>query len=343
MNTIKSGKFLLELRKEKGLSQKEVADILEVSDKTISKWECGEGFPSIDYLVKLSSFYKITIDEIVKGERKEAIKTIPQESVMSNKENKQIPLLSIISLAIGVLALFVYILVMYAGHSLAGSAITLLFFSLIEAPLTFFSIKNEDNKINLGLHSSNFLLTAFSLYLSLYSFGALIITSQSMINVYINGAGLLIILSNALPFLGLLGYSLYKNVKINRSYKDMLLNNYNKYIDVLLFSISLSGLLSFFVEHVTNSNNNPYIFTIISLVVLIVILIADFVLKKEIPFLIPSILMAIGLTLLFINMSEFHLFSLNALGAFSLVAFVGYIFVFLSRRKSNKEQSVNEN
>lgn len=65
MNTIKSGKFLLELRKEKGLSQKEVADILEVSDKTISKWECGEGFPSIDYLVKLSYFYEITIDEIV--------------------------------------------------------------------------------------------------------------------------------------------------------------------------------------------------------------------------------------------------------------------------------------
>ena len=343
MNTIKSGKFLLELRKEKGLSQKEVADILEVSDKTISKWECGEGFPSIDYLVKLSSFYEITIDEIVKGERKEAIKTIPQESVMSNKENKQIPLLSIISLAIGVLALFVYILVMYAGHSLAGSAITLLFFSLIEAPLTFFAIKNEDNKINLGLHSSNFLLTAFSLYLSLYSCGALIITSQSMVNIYINGVGLLIILANALPFLGLLGYSLYKNIKINRSYKDMLLKNYNKYIDVLLFSISLSGLLSFFVEHVTISNNNPFIFTVISLVVLIVILIVDFVLKKEIPFLIPSILMVIGLTLLFINMSEFHLFSLNALGVFSLVAFVGYIFVFLSRRKSKKEQSVNEN
>lgn len=123
----------MELRKEEGLSQKEVADILEVSDKTISKCECGEGFPSIDYLVKLSSFYEITIDEIVKGERKEAIKIIPQESVMSNKENKQIPLLSIISLAIGVLALFVYILVMYAGHSLAGSTITLLFFSLIEA------------------------------------------------------------------------------------------------------------------------------------------------------------------------------------------------------------------
>ena len=54
--------------------------------------------------------------------------------------------------------------------------------------------------------------------------------------------------------------------KINRSYKDMLLKNYNKYIDVLLFSISLSGLLSFFVEHVTISNNNPFIFTVISLV-----------------------------------------------------------------------------
>ena len=49
MNTIKSSKFLLDLRKEKSLSQKEVADIIGVSDKTISKWECGEGFPSVDF------------------------------------------------------------------------------------------------------------------------------------------------------------------------------------------------------------------------------------------------------------------------------------------------------
>ena len=49
MDTIKSGKFLLELRKEKSLSQKEVADIIGISDKTISKWECGEGFPSVDF------------------------------------------------------------------------------------------------------------------------------------------------------------------------------------------------------------------------------------------------------------------------------------------------------
>lgn len=343
MDTIKSGKLLLELRKEKGLSQKEVADILEVSDKTISKWECGEGFPSIDYLVKLSSFYEITIDEIIKGERKEEVKTAPQESITSKKENRQLPLLSIISLAIGVLGLFVYILVMYAGHSLAGSAITLLLFSLVEAILTFFAIKNEDNKINLGLHSSNFLLTALNLYLSIYSCCALIVTSQIMINIYINGVGLLIILANALPFLGLVGYSLYKNVKTNRSYKEMLVANYNKYFDVLLFSISLSGLLSFFLEDVRITNNVPFIFTIVSLVLLMVVLVVDFVLKKEIPFLIPSILMVMGLTLLFINMGEFYLFSLNALGAFSLIAFVGYIFVFLTRRKKKKEQSVNEN
>ena len=42
MNQIKTGKFIAETRKAQGLTQKQLADILEISDKTVSKWECGD-------------------------------------------------------------------------------------------------------------------------------------------------------------------------------------------------------------------------------------------------------------------------------------------------------------
>lgn len=46
MDCAKVGKLILQLRKEKGLTQKNVADALNISNKTISKWECGMGCPS---------------------------------------------------------------------------------------------------------------------------------------------------------------------------------------------------------------------------------------------------------------------------------------------------------
>ncbi len=50
MNQIKIGKFVAEERKRKNYTQRALADILRISDKTISKWERGNGFPEFHYL-----------------------------------------------------------------------------------------------------------------------------------------------------------------------------------------------------------------------------------------------------------------------------------------------------
>lgn len=63
------GNFLAELRKEKGLTQKDVADFLNVSDKTVSHWECDKYSPDITAIPILAEFFGVTCDEILKGEK----------------------------------------------------------------------------------------------------------------------------------------------------------------------------------------------------------------------------------------------------------------------------------
>ena len=71
MDIIKTGNLIKELRTEKGLTQKELAEKLNVSTAAVSKWENGKGFPDISILEKLSSELGISITELVKGERTE--------------------------------------------------------------------------------------------------------------------------------------------------------------------------------------------------------------------------------------------------------------------------------
>lgn len=66
-NTI--GGFLAALRKAKGMTQQEVADRLNVSNKTISKWERDEGYPELTAIPALAELFEVTSDEILRGER----------------------------------------------------------------------------------------------------------------------------------------------------------------------------------------------------------------------------------------------------------------------------------
>ena len=59
---------LQELRKQKGLTQEELAEYLYVSRTAISKWESGRGYPNIDSLKAISKFFSVTIDELLSGE-----------------------------------------------------------------------------------------------------------------------------------------------------------------------------------------------------------------------------------------------------------------------------------
>ena len=69
MDMKKIGNFLAELRKEKGLTQEELGEILGVSNKTVSRWETGNYMPPVEMLQALSTYYGITINEILSGQR----------------------------------------------------------------------------------------------------------------------------------------------------------------------------------------------------------------------------------------------------------------------------------
>lgn len=63
------GEKLQELRKNRGLTQEELAESLYVSRTAISKWESGRGYPSIDSLKEISKYFSVTIDELLSGEK----------------------------------------------------------------------------------------------------------------------------------------------------------------------------------------------------------------------------------------------------------------------------------
>lgn len=69
MDNIKFGKFIRESRQGKGLTQKQLAEKLHVSDKTVSKWENGAGFPDIKILEPLAECLGVSLIELMQGER----------------------------------------------------------------------------------------------------------------------------------------------------------------------------------------------------------------------------------------------------------------------------------
>ena len=72
-----------ELRKQKGLTQEELAELLFVSRTAISKWESGRGYPNIDSLKAIAKFFDVSIDELLSGDE---LLTIAEED-SSQKEN----------------------------------------------------------------------------------------------------------------------------------------------------------------------------------------------------------------------------------------------------------------
>ena len=74
MDQIKIGSFLKELRKEKALTQEQLAEKFGVSGRTVSRWENGNNMPDISILVELAEFYDLDIREIIAGEKKSEVK-----------------------------------------------------------------------------------------------------------------------------------------------------------------------------------------------------------------------------------------------------------------------------
>ncbi len=81
MDQVKIGEFLKNLRKEKGLTQEQLAEQFNVSRRSVSRWETGSNMPDLSVLVELAEFYDVDIKEIIDGARK---------SEMMNEEVKEV-------------------------------------------------------------------------------------------------------------------------------------------------------------------------------------------------------------------------------------------------------------
>lgn len=63
MDQIKIGRFIAEMRKQQHYTQREFADILGISDKTVSKWETGNGLPELSFMQPICEILKINLNQ----------------------------------------------------------------------------------------------------------------------------------------------------------------------------------------------------------------------------------------------------------------------------------------
>ena len=99
MDTVKIGKFLSELRREREMTQEQLAEKIGTSNKTISRWENGNYMPPVEMLVELSEFYGVSINEILNGRRlennetqsaaEEILKSVLEDSSFSLEDRKR--------------------------------------------------------------------------------------------------------------------------------------------------------------------------------------------------------------------------------------------------------------
>ncbi|MBQ7993669.1 MAG: helix-turn-helix domain-containing protein [Solobacterium sp.] len=113
MDLNRIGAFLQELRKEKKLTQEQLAEKMGVARRTVSRWETGANMPDLDILVELSDFYDVELREILSGERKsqqmndEMKQTVLQVAEYSNEEKKRSAKVVMAFFVLGIIAVAV--------------------------------------------------------------------------------------------------------------------------------------------------------------------------------------------------------------------------------------------
>lgn len=91
MDQVKIGRFISQMRKEKGLTQKQLGEELLISDKTVSKWETGKGMPEVSLMLPLCEKLGINVNELLTGERipDEDYKKKAEENIMNIMREKE--------------------------------------------------------------------------------------------------------------------------------------------------------------------------------------------------------------------------------------------------------------
>lgn len=82
MNQQKVGQFLKKLRSQKSITQAELAEVLGVSNRSISRWENGITMPDFDLVIELAKYYEVEVGEILDGERKDTMDSKTEETML---------------------------------------------------------------------------------------------------------------------------------------------------------------------------------------------------------------------------------------------------------------------
>lgn len=117
MDQIQIGKFIAESRKAKNLTQRQLADALSISDKTISKWECGKGLPEVSLMLPLCAALEITVNDLLSGEKVSEVDYQKKaegnmmDLMKENEENRKRMALSMITVVITIIAVCALIVI----------------------------------------------------------------------------------------------------------------------------------------------------------------------------------------------------------------------------------------
>lgn len=121
MDQIKIGNFIKELRKEKNLTQEELAEKFGVARRTVSRWETGSNMPDLDILIEMADFYDVDLREILDGERKsekmekELKETVLKVAEYSNEEKRKSTRMILVFFVVGIVALLCNLIMEYMG------------------------------------------------------------------------------------------------------------------------------------------------------------------------------------------------------------------------------------
>ena len=123
MNQVKIGEFLKGLRKEKGLTQEQIAGQFNVSRRSVSRWETGSNLPDLDILIEMADYYGVELKEILNGERKsekmneELKETVLKVAEFSNEDKIKLTEKMNKLFIAGLIAAIIYIILFFTDNA----------------------------------------------------------------------------------------------------------------------------------------------------------------------------------------------------------------------------------
>ena len=153
MDLIKIGSFIKACRKEKSLTQETLADKLNISQKTVSKWECGNGLPDVSIMLDLCDALSISVNELLNGEHidskeymdkaEKKLLEMQKEKIKSDKSLLRAEIIIGVTATIILLAcVFAFAYLMERGEYLFG-VLSLVFGLLVFMPSLLFCLYIE--------------------------------------------------------------------------------------------------------------------------------------------------------------------------------------------------------